>query len=461
MSTSYGYRSAALHPAATRGDRPRTATKMRADGPAAALWLALGVAAWTPNALVPGATTVDATAALSGLATLFGLWVFWRHGDGRITATGMYNFAFALFVGFAGLYQVATSRQSASSGSLLVAVAWCYFLHVTTWLLFWTSEPTPSPDDVPDSSPEVTRWAAWLGVFLLLVAVLVQHLGADSMLLASAAGFVGTTLLGVGLLRGPNGHRWLFCSVAISTAFAAYAYYLFNGFGRIVLGALGFGLLVVLAQRTRGKFVKLVILLGAAPVLLILAKVRILAVEQLRPDLQTRENGLESVVSPLQSFASLLDYNRMGLLPRGWGHTFWAAFVVAVPRDFWPGKPIGFGAELVPIISPRMVGTGHSEAALFFGEWLFSFGLPGLLIMVPVAGIAMRGLDQLLARAMCLPLDSRGAVVHYTTALVATAGVMDLMWVGTFGYTSRIVFRLLILAAVFAVFARGTDSTQP
>jgi hypothetical protein len=116
---------------------------------------------------------------------------------------------------------------------------------------------------------------------------------------------------------------------------------------------------------------------------------------------------------------------------------------------------LGFGAELVPFISPRMVGTGHSEAALFFGEWLFNFGLPGLLIMVPVAGTAMRGLDQLLARAMCLPLDSRSAIVRYTTALVATAGVMDLMWVGTFGYTSRIVFRLLILAALFAVFAGG------
>jgi hypothetical protein len=434
---------------------------MRADVPAAALWLTLGLAAWTLDALVPGATTVDATAALSGLATLFGLWVFWRHGDGRITATGMYNFAFALFVGFAGLYQVATSPQAASSGSLLVAVAWCYFLHVVTWLLFWANEPTPSPDDVPDSSPEVTRWAAWLGLFLLMAAVLMRALGADSMFLATVTGFVGTTLLGVGLLRGPSGHRWLYCSVAISAAFAAYAYYLFNGFGRIVLGSLGFGLLVVLAQRTRGKLVKLVVLLGAAPVLLTLAKVRILAVEQMRPDLPTRENGLESVVSPLRSFASLLDYNRMGLLPHGWGHTFWAALVVVVPRDFWPGKPIGFGAELVPFISPRMVGTGHSEAALFFGEWLFNFGLPGLLIMVPIAGIAMRGLDQLLARAMCLPLDSRGAIMRYTTALVATSGVMDLMWVGTFGYTSRIVFRLLILAAVFAVFTRRAEPARP
>jgi hypothetical protein len=469
MFASYDYRSAAPGSIATvgstdrsvRGDRPRAAPKMPAHGPAAALWLGLGVAGLTLDALVPGATTVHATAALSSLAMLFGLCVFWRHGGGRITAIGMYHFAFALFVGFAGLYRVAASPQAASSGSLLAAVAWCYFLNVVTWLLFWTWEPPPAPDGPSDSDPAVTRWAAWLGVFLLLTAVLIHPLGTASMYIAGAAGFVGAMLLGVGLLRGPSGRLWLFCGVAIGAAFSAYAYYLFNGFGRIVLGSLGFGLLVVLAQRTRGRLVKLVVLLGAAPVLLTLAKLRVHVVEQMRPGLSTRENGLESVTSPLQSFASLLDYNSVGSLPRGWGHTFWAALVVVIPRDFWSGKPVGFGAELVPFISPSMVGTGHSDAALFFGEWLFNFGLPGLLFMVPITGIAMRRLDQFLARVTCQPLDSRGAILRYTAAVVAAAGVIDLVWVGTFGYTSRTAFRLLILAVVFVVVARRTEPARP
>jgi hypothetical protein len=401
---------------------------------------------------------------LSALATLFGLWVFWRHGGGRITAIGIYNFSFALFVGFAGLYNATSSPPGTSQDSLLSAIAWCYFLHVVTWLLFWAKETPVShgiPDVDPYVDPTVARWAVRLGVLTLVAAVLVPPPGAESELLASAAGFIGTTLLGVGLLRGPYRHHWLLCGLVIGFAVAVYAYYLFHGFGRIVLGSLGFGLLIVLAQRNRGTLVKSAVLLSAIPVLISLAKLRVRTVAQIHPGISIHENGLESVVAPLRAFATLMTYHDFGLLPREWGKTFWAALVVVVPRAWWPGKPIGFGAELVPLLSPSLVGTGQSEAALFFGEWLFDFGLPGLLLMVPVAGIAMRGLDRLLARAMCLPLDSRGAMVRYTMAVVAAVGVIDIVWVGTFGYTSRTVFRLLILAVVFVVLAGRAKPALP
>jgi hypothetical protein len=441
--------------------RLRTAEQPYARWLAAAWWLALGVVGLALDSLIPEAEPVRACAWLSALATAFGLWVFWRHGGGQITAIGIYNFSFALFVGFAGLYNVATSPPGTSLDSLPSAVAWCYFLHVMTWLLFWAKEQAPVSNSVPDVDPAAARWAVRLGVFTLVAAVLVPPLGVESALLASAAGFVGTALLGVGLIRGPYGHRWLLCGAAIGVAFAVYAHYLFNGFGRIVLGSLGFGLLIVLAQRNRGMLVKSVVLVGATPVLIALAKLRVQTVEQMHPSLEIRQTGLESVVSPLRSFATLLSYNDFGLLPREWGKTFWAALVVAVPRDWWPGKPIGFGAELVPFISPSLVGTGQSEAALFFSEWLVNFGLPGLLLMVPVAGLAIRGLDRLLARARCLPLDSGGAVVRYTMAVVGTTGVIDIVWVGTFGYTSRTVFRLLILAVIFAVFAGRKEPAPP
>jgi hypothetical protein len=184
---------------------------------------------------------------------------------------------------------------------------------------------------------------------------------------------------------------------------------------------------------------------------LILAKVRVHAVKQLYPGVQ--ENGMESVVNPLRSFATLLDYNDAGWLSHSWGHTFWSALVALVPRRIWPEKPVGFGAELVPVLTPQMVGTGHSEAALFFAEWLFNFGLPGLLLMVPAAGLFVWGLDRMLAHTMRFALDSRRAIVRYAIAVVAAAGVIDLAWVGTFTYMSRSGSRLFILVVILAALA--------
>jgi hypothetical protein len=433
--------------------RPRAAGKQRPGGTIAAVWLGLGVAALTPAAAILDVGSTRSTTALATLALLFGLWVFWRHGGERITAVGIYNFAFALFVGFAGVYQAAVLPVGTSAGPLLTAVAWCYFLQVVTWQLFWTKEPPPIVAESREVSPAVALWTTTLGFSVLLGAVLVSPGGAGLELLANAAGFVGTLLVGVGLLRGPGRRRWICGAIVTSGALAFYVHFLFHGFGRIVLGSLGFGLLIVLARHTPGRLSKAAVLLGAAPVLVVLAKVRVYTVEQIRPDIRGYENGLESVVSPLQSFTTLLNYHHAGLLPNDWGHTFLAALFALVPRAIWPDKPIGFGAELVAFLNPGLVGTSHSDAALFFGEWLYNYGLAGLVLMVPAVGLAVCGLDQLLVRAQNRPLDSMGAVLQYAAAVVTASGVIDLLWVGTFSYMSRSGSRLLILAGLLVLLA--------
>jgi hypothetical protein len=436
-----------------RASRPGAVDKQRPRWTVAVVWLGLGVAALTPAAAALDLESTRSTAALATLAMLFGLWVFWCHGGRRITAVGIYNFSFALFVGFAGMYQVAVLPLGTSAGPLLTAVAWCYFLQVVTWQLFWTREPTSNVAETCEASPAVARWTTTLGFSVLLGAVLVSPEDSGPELLANAAGFVGTLLVGVGLLRGPRRRRWMCGAIVTSAALAVYVHFLFHGFGRIVLGSLGFGLLIALARHTPGRLSKAAVLLGAAPVLVVLAKARVDIVERVRPDVRTYENGLESVVSPLQSFASLLNYHHAGLLPNNWGHTFWAALVALVPRAIWPDKPIGFGAELVPFLNPALVGTGHSDAALFFGEWLYNFGLAGLVVMVPAVGLTVRGLDQLLVRAENRPLDTMGAVLQYAAALVTASGVIDLLWVGTFTYTARGGSRLLILAGLLVLLA--------
>ncbi|MGN9777407.1 hypothetical protein ACTMS0_16820 [Micromonospora sp. H33] len=388
--------------------------------------------------------------ALSVLATVFGGWVFWYHGGTRITAVGIYNLAFAVFVGFSGLYHVMTAATNDPGVPLSTVVTLCYFGHVTTWLLFWSgdsSSPSPSPP-LPAASADARTagWAVKYGCCLLVLAVATSIAVPQPFPLIDSAGFVGVLLLGAGLLRGPLGRWTVLCGTLVAVAFAIYFIYLFSGFGRIVIGTLALALLVVLSHRDRRRLTKAVTFLGAAPVLLFLAGLR--AVDPGSPGFAADPDGFKSAVSPLHTFAQLVSLNANGLLPHGWGATFFNASVALIPRALWADKPVGFGADLVPLLTPELVGTGHSSAALWHGEWLFNFGLPGLALMIPVTGLAVRGIDRILAWASSRALATPQAMGAYVAALLAAVGLFDLVWVGSFTYMARTGARLVVLAVL-------------
>lgn len=414
------------------------------------VWLALGLAGFAMDSLIFDGHFY-ATLALAVLATLFGLWVFWRDGGSRVTAVGAYNLAFAAFVGFAGIYQATKAPINEPGVPLLTAIAICYFVHVSTWLIFWTRPVAPPhPRAVPHVNPTATWWATRWGAMLLLLAVLLALTVGREFPLVDAAGFVGVTLMGIGLLQAHRSRRLLH-GVLPAAGFVLYFTYLFTGFGRIVIVSLGLALFLILADGGRRRVAKSALLLAAAPVVIFLGQIRATrpggSVANVDPD------GLGSAVGPLRSFARLLSLNDLGLLPYDRGHTFLSAAVALVPRNIWPDKPVGFGAEIVPFLSPHLVGTGHSDATLFFGEWLFNFGQLGLLLMVPVTGLAVRGVDRLRARVASLPTTTPRVIVGYLAGVLAVVGMFDLAWVGTFTYMARTGSRLLVLAVLFVLVA--------
>ncbi|MGW3602135.1 hypothetical protein [Micromonospora sp. NPDC005161] len=413
-------------------------------------WLGLGVACLLVQQNPSAAWGRDGTLAMSFLATLFGAWVFWRDGGQRITAVGLYNLAFAFFVGFSGLYQTVKAWTLDPGVPLFTAVAICYFVQVVTWLLFWSGGvPRRLPPNAGQADGRTAGWAVKCGVLLLVLAVAMATIAPDSMQVANPVGFVGVVLLAVGLLRGPVARHTFLWGVVLLIAFAVYFTYLFNGFGRIVVGTLALALLVISAHRDQRPYTKLLILGGAAPALLFLAGLR--ATGSQGSPFTVDQDGFGSAISPLHAFAQLLRLDQVGLLPRGWGETFVNAAVGLVPRALWEGKPVGFGADLVTFLSPELVGTGHSAAALAHGEWLYNFGLLGLGLMVPVIGLAVRFIDWLLAWASSSPLTTPYAVGAYAGAIVTAVGLFDLLWVGSFTYVVRGGGRLLVLAAVVLV----------
>ncbi|RLP87457.1 hypothetical protein EAD89_18800 [Micromonospora sp. BL4] len=416
-------------------------------GFAALTWLGSGTACLVLDPVTSGGWGRDGTLLLSVLAALFGGWVFWCHGGSRITAVGVYNLAFAVFVGFGGLYHALKMSTNDPGVPLLTVAAVCYFGQVTTWLFFWSGESPSRP--LPDAARADARTAGWAvkyGCVLLVLALALSALMPQPALMIDSAGFVGVLLLGAGLLRGPLGRWTVFCGAVVAVAFALYFIYLFDGFGRIVIGTLALALLIVLAHRDRQRLTKAVLLLGAAPVLLFLAGIR--AAEPGSPGFMADPDGLKSAVSPLYSFAQLLRLDTEGLLPHGGGATFFNASVALIPRGLWAEKPVGFGTDLVPFLSPELVGTGHSSAALWHGEWLFNFGLLGLALMIPVTGLAVRGVDRLLAWASGRPLTTPHAMGAYVAAVLAVVGLLDLVWVGSFTYIARTGGRLAVLAVL-------------
>lgn len=440
--------------AATRPGRPR-----HAAGPAAGprngksphrfvglVWLGLGAACVALGPVTPDSWGRDEILALSLLATVFGGWVFWYHGGTRITAVGIYNLAFAVFVGFSGLYHAMTAATNDPGVPLSTVVIVCYFGHVTTWLLFWSGDAPSPPTPAAPADARTAWWAVKYGCCLLVLAVATSIEVSQPIPLLDSAGFVGVLLLGAGLLRGPLGRWTLLCGVIVAVAFAVYFIYLFSGFGRIVVGTLALALLVVLSHRDRRRLTKAVTFLGAAPVLLFLAGLR--AVDPGSPGFAADPDGFKSAVSPIHAFAQLLNLNANGLLPHGEGVTFFNASVALIPRALWPDKPVGFGTDLVPLLSPELVGTGHSSAALWHGEWLFNFGLPGLALMIPVTGLAVRGIDRILAWASSRHLTTPHAMGAYVAALLAAVGLFDVVWVGSFTYMARTGARLLVLAVL-------------
>ncbi|NLU80625.1 hypothetical protein HCA58_20090 [Micromonospora sp. HNM0581] len=400
------------------------------------VWLASGAVAYTLD---------DNLLALSVLSTLFGGWVFWNHGGSRITAVGVYNLAFALFVGFAGIYLAADTADTDPGVPLLTVQAVCYASHVVTWLIFWSRPVRHHTAAISVNGPTAT-WAVAFGAVLLAIAIAGSAVVGPAAPLVKPSGFVGVVLVAAGLFLGPLGRWTVLCGSLTTAAFGVYFTFLFSGYGRIVIGSLALALLAVFAQRYHRRYAKMAVILGAAPVLLFLASIRAGG-----PATTVDSDGFGSAVSPLASFASLWQMSAWGVLPNGSGSTFWATAVALFPRSLWPDKPVGFGAEIVPFLSPHLAGTDHSAAALWHGEWLYNFGPAGIVAMVPVTGVAVRGIDWVLTWATSHPLDTPAALAGFVGAVLGSVGLFDLLWVGSFTVMGRTGARLLVLMALVAV----------
>lgn len=402
---------------------------------------------------------VGVCAALTGMGVLqliFGAWVFWTHGGRQITAAGVYSMSGAIFVGFAAIYYAALYGSDVPH-AVYVATVLCYFSHVAMYALFWrTSYPAGHAVARVCPTEQLTAWLAKTGLVLLVTAVAARLAGIEVVIISSMA-FVSVVFFACASFNhpgGPAGRPWYLFAAAISLVL--YIVIFFSGFGRLILGTLGLVIAVTACRCFRHRSAKLITLASLPGALLVFGAIRVAFMQELYPEnTDTENNGIESVISPLFTFGQIIEGIGGGTIDYGYGSTFVATLFLEVPRVLWEGKPIGFGAVLAELLLKKgTYAAGTSLAALSPGEWFYNFGIPGIVAMVAVLGLAIRWLDGVLHKVLTRPLGTRNDVLALAATLVAVASMSDLMWVGTFTFNERAGTRLLVILAIALL---GTD----
>lgn len=409
------------------------------------VWILLGLFANLPWAVGRDDVTQVAVGALGLIHSIV---YFWRDGGQRITAPGIFLVSTGLFAFFPAVYMNYYDGLSHGPIDYVTAVNLVYWWQVAVFHFVW--EPRRSADArvVSDADDGIARWGMGFGFVLFLLGVVGSTLEfMISVGLDDGASCAGLVLFAVSAFRRQRRASWLSYAIVL-LGFFVYVEFVFAGFGRLQIGALGLALAMAMAHRWHGRTVKTAMIAAFPPVLLYLAASRVQFTAGINPGQSDAVNGLESVVGPFMRFAELVQLDRLGDVMYTWGHSFFAAAVAFVPRALWPDKPEGFGRELAMFFSPHLAGTGHSEAALFFGEWLFAFGLGGIAAMAGAVSVVVLWLDRSLIYMNSIHVERRGDLLRISALMLLSASLTDLVWGGAFSYVTRVGPRLMSLALV-------------
>ena len=396
--------------------------------------------------------------------TLFGIWVFWTHGRRWITAAGIYSLASVGFVGYAGVWWLQTQGDQLLH-EIYAATAVCYFTHLAMYALFWLESDKTYPHyDLGRASPDLANWMLTVGLAISVVSVAVM-LWRPIEYVRSLA-FVGLVLLALALMVRPG--RLSFTPgrfLVLGGSVYLYVVTVFSGYGRLTVVVLAACAGIAAATRLPRRWMKACVLIGAPFLVVALNGLRARTVEELYGRAAGSEQGPDSSIGPLATFAQLIAPN--AAFSNGDGSTFWATLTVFVPRSWWSEKPLGFGSVLTEILRPDLVGTGHSMAALATGEWYYNWGWLGVVAMVPVTGLAVRWLDLFMGRVFThRNFVTRRDAMRLAIVVLAAGGVADYVWVGTFTFMARTGARVGLILIVFAAFGalrserRGVASAE-
>ena len=416
----------------------------------------------------------SAVMASSLMHTAFGIAVFVSHGGSRMTVTGLYFLASAVFVGLAGL-GVALYLPSSLDVMLKTSVLGSFSANLLIYTLFGhASQKRVDIEALKAESPRVVRyeWFGWLGVSLIILGLALIP-GPDAVrAIWQSAGFMGTVLVFVvGIEHWTQGvlmrHvRWL---VAASIAAWIFVTLFFSGSGRLIVASIGISILLLVSNMRPRTWYKWLMVFALVPSLILGGLVRayrelggtIYSGKVSTSDLVISGTGLGSIYGPIDIFAELVRVRSQSpdRIPMRYGQTFVEALMGPIPRPLWPDKPYGFGTQITEWLVPHLVGV-HSFAATAYGEWYVNFGWAGLGLGAVVIGGVLLWMDVRLVRAVRERGRDFWAYARAVGWGVLAAGIADYVWVGLFTYVGRSGIRVAFFWGVVLVALLLFDPTR-
>lgn len=397
---------------------------------------------------------------LGALSIGMGLWAYYRHGKQSVDTLSIWALACILFVGVALLVMPIDVVEVVDTVPEAAAISLGLQLVVTAAIA--SAIPVAPRSGAPRTPRrfESRPWEMKSSTLLML--------GAASYLLGRAFSFVsalsnfGSGFIWVSFLLGSLGAASAQRPIpAVLVPVGLYAHHLSSwaGSGRLneLSSMLGMLLIYQLRRPPRTRRLKSVIPLLLVPGLLLSA---IIEANRLNPqtpllaapsDFSAAES-VYSVWSPMYVFSWILDHWSIGDLEMHGFHTFFVSAVVWLPRALWAEKPVGWGRELAWIFNPQAAAnSGHSEAGLLPGEFVWGFGLAGVLLCLLFTALLATWIHVHVEG--CRRLESqagRGDLRCVVWGLLAAA-MPTLLWTGSFEYAARTVLPLLALLPVTAV----------
>lgn len=412
-----------------------------------AAWLTALVAVLFVAGFFPTAAD-KANVALGGIALLYGGWTFLIHGGGRITALGLFNFAFALFVGYGGITEGLDPVRRTSAGYVTLAISVAMVVQILVNLVSWRRASPPN-DEVTMPPLAQARRATWVGALGMVAMFVAFRLQLP--LAATAVGdgtvFACVVLIAIGLLYRAD-TRLLSLRMGLALVpLGLYAEFFHQGSGRLRLVALAcvIGLLVTARFPHRG--IKWAAVSFAPIAIWWLAQDRLELQESLHAGASAGRTGLESMTTPVLLLAQIIRaVSGTGAVDPSLGHTFLSVPFILIPETWHPSwVPDALGYQMVGIVDPGKLGTGFSVAGTTYGEAYWNFGWFGLLLAVPALGWLFGAIDMRLRTALTQLAEQPQALVRAVFWVMLAGGIADLAWNGTHVWIARHLTRVPML----------------
>ena len=424
---------------------------MRAPVLGAVSVLALLVAALFVAGFFPTAAD-EAVVVLGGIALLYGTFAFVAHGGGRITALGLFNFAFALFFGYGGIAEGTDPVRRTSAGYVSLAISVALVVQILVNLSAWRRA---SPADEAVTMPQVAyaRWATWVGAVGMALIFTAQRLDLSRATSAVADGtvFACVVMLAVGLLYRHDTRLLSLRLGCVVVALAIYAEVFHQGSGRLRLVALACVIGLLLTARFPHRGIKWAVVAVAPIAIWWLAQDRLALQESIAAGASAGRTGLESMTTPILVLAQIIRAisGPGAALDPSWGHTFLSVPFILVPEALQPTwVPDALGYQLVGLVDPGRLGTGFSVAGTVYGEAYWNAGWAGPLLAVPLLGWLLGVIDARFRSALTALAERPQALVVTVFWVMLAGGIADLSWNGTHVWVARHLTRLPLLAVV-------------